>query len=136
MKYILEYKKYINIDELLENLDFMSIDINDTYKVSIKSEKWTEDSIIEIIIEKEDRSYFKFDQEVRSYILRVNQYLGEMGFKCDKTYHSESRTNKNYNLETKFIIRPDGQFVNFDVVWLNDSAGNITNKIKLKFKLK
>lgn len=126
MKHILEYKNYINIDELREDLRFMFIYLKDeNYQLAI----WVfKEESIDLEIEKKDKSYFEFSNDLINYIIRANKFLGNKGFyNLEGVYISGS--------ETKFILRlRDEQLVNSDHVVLNSSSGVKTNKIKIKFK--
>ena len=132
MKHILEYKNYLNIEDLRYDLRFMFIDLKDEdYQLAIWLDNWVfKEESIDLEIEKKDKSYFEFSDDLIDYIIKVNEFLGDMGFyNLEGVYISGS--------EHKFRLRlKDEQLVNSDHIVLNSSSGVKTNKIKIKFKYK
>lgn len=140
MKHILEYKNYINLEELKENLNYMFLDLSDEhFKLTIWWDNWVfkEDSI-DLEIYKKDKSLFEFSDNLVVYIVRVNEFLSDMGFfNFEGIYYAESELNKLYKTETKFRLRlRDEQLIDYNYVVLNESSNIKTNKIKLKFNFK
>ena len=137
MKHILEYKNYININDLFEDLKYLRLDMHENgYIVGVWLDKWMDDKIIDIIIERRDKKFFNFNEEVVDFILRLNHYLYDMGFIYrNYTYSFYSKFDKQDYI-TKFNIRPDEKIVDEDGVFIDSSSSVSTEKIKLEFKLK
>jgi hypothetical protein len=136
-KNILEYKNYININDLFEDLKYLRLDMHENgYIVGVWLDKWMNDKIIDIIIERKDNKMFTLNEQVIDFILRVNHYLYDMGFIYRKySYNFYSKYEKKEYI-TKFNITPNEELIDENGVLLSETSGVNMEKIKLEFKLK
>jgi hypothetical protein len=121
MKYIKKYKIFESNNNILEDLNDICLELKDSgLDVKIKENGNTHlkraPNIYSILIERRirDNYYFEFNSEIKETIIRVDQYMRELGYKTKYT------TNYNYS-ENVFIIRPDEKLRYLNGLWIADN---------------
>ena len=139
MKYLESYSKF-KIDDILIDIEDILVDLTDIglfFKIVdkngvkhgesekfrfIKGDKPNLEKI-QIIIQKDNNTgyysrTFEFSDLVKETLLRVYQYLREIGYKSIMT--------TNYSITDKqFFIRPDDKFKYEDGLWIDDKESVI-----------
>lgn len=137
MKYLKNYRIFESKEDSIKNdITDMSFDIIDLgYKVDIKFDNefldlgtlklvvniYTEDSI-----RRESRKWFTFNSDIKDFILRVYQYMRELG------WYSTFSINSVPGLEKKFYIRPDDRMRTEDIIDIEDNYPRVRD-IKMIF---
>ncbi len=108
----------------------MSFDITDLgYKVDIEFDNefldlgtlklviriYTEDSI-----RRESRDWFTFDSDIKDFVLRVYQYMRELGW-----YSNLSINSDNKDIKKKFYIRPDEKMKTEDIIEIEENYPSV-----------
>jgi hypothetical protein len=104
----------------------MSFDITDLgYKVDIEFDNefldlgtlklviriYTEDSI-----KRESRNWFTFDSDIKDFVLRVYQYMRELGWYSNLSINSGIK-----DIKKKFYIRPDEKMRTEDIIEIEEN---------------
>jgi hypothetical protein len=126
-------------DSIKSDITDMSFDITDLgYKVDIEFDNefldlgtlklviriYTEDSI-----RRESRDWFTFDSDIKDFILRVYQYMRELGWYSNLSINSSGAGKK------KFYIRPDERMRTQDIIEIEENYPRVRD-IKMIFTKK
>lgn len=109
-----EFPSHIDSD-IIYTLKDISIDLEDIgFFVSISYSPITEPvTSINIKIQKREGGYFNFTEDVSESLLRIYQYMRELG------WYSKLKYNKS-SIQKKFYIRPDDRMRDEDIAWIDD----------------
>lgn len=106
---------------VLSTLNDISLDIENDFDVSIEHSTISESiPFIKIKIYKKNGGYFNFTEEIQEYLLRVYQFMREMGWYSKLEYKG--------GVTKKFYIRPDERMRTQDIQWIDEnwpSVGSI-----------
>lgn len=130
MKYINKYKIFESLNYIEDNLKDITLELKDLgYIIDIKFDNesmnidlkqivlkiYTEDSI-----RRESRYWFTFTDEVRDTVLRIYQYMRELG------WYSNLSINSN-NKSKKFYIRPDERMRTEDIIEIESNYPKVSD---------
>ena len=127
MKYINKYKIFESLNYIEDNLKDITLELKDLgYIIDIKLDNelnlkkivlkiYTEDSI-----RRGSRDWFTFTDEVRDTILRIYQYMRELG------WYSNLSINSN-NKSKKFYIRPDERMRTEDIIEIESNYPKVSD---------
>jgi hypothetical protein len=127
MKYLKSYIIFESKeDSIKSDITDMSFDITDLgYKVDIEFDNefldlgtlklviriYTEDSI-----KRESRNWFTFDSVIKDFLLRVYQYMRELGWYSNLSINSGIK-----DIKKKFYIRPDERIRTEDIIEIEEN---------------
>jgi hypothetical protein len=127
MKYLKSYIIFESKeDSIKSDITDMSFDITDLgYKVDIEFDNefldlgtlklviriYTEDSI-----KRESRNWFTFDSDIKDFVLRVYQYMRELGWYSNLSINSGIK-----DIKKKFYIRPDEKMRTEDIIEIEEN---------------
>lgn len=130
MKYINKYKIFESLNYIEDNLKDITLELKDLgYIIDIKFDNesmnidlkqivlkiYTEDSI-----RRGSRYWFTFTDEVRETVLRIYQYMRELG------WYSNLSINSN-NKSKKFYIRPDERMRTEDIIEIESNYPKVSD---------
>lgn len=130
MKYINKYKIFESLNYIEDNLKDITLELKDLgYIIDIKFDNesmnidlkqivlkiYTEDSI-----RRGSRDWFTFTDEVRDTVLRIYQYMRELG------WYSNLSINSN-NKSKKFYIRPDERMRTEDIIEIESNYPKVSD---------
>jgi hypothetical protein len=129
MRYLKKYKIFESNNDILDDLNYLTLDLKDIgLNVSIKDESPVNFNIhdITILIKKTEyginsNNYFEFNSEVRETIIRIDQYMRQLGYK----------TQYVANFDNAFIVRPDEKLRYLNGLWVGDN--DMVLSIKLSY---
>ena len=103
---------------VISTLNDISLDIEDNFNVSISHSNMTESMpFVKINIYKKGGGYFKFTKDIQDYLLRVNQFMRELGWYSKLEYGDV--------VKKQFFIRPDEKMKNIDGLWIDETWGSV-----------
>ena len=127
MKYLKSYMIFESKeDSIKSDITDMSFDITDLgYKVDIEFDNefldlgtlklviriYTEDSI-----KRESRDWFTFNEDVKNVVLRIYQYMRELGWYSNLSINSGIK-----DIKKKFYIRPDEKMRTEDIIEIEEN---------------
>ena len=112
MKYIKKYKIFeSNNNDILEDLNDICLELKDSgFDISItqSSDQFESYFKIEIaLLMGKNRIFFDFNDDIQDIIIRINQYMRELGYK------TSYKANRDI-----FIIRPDEKLRYTNGLWI------------------
>lgn len=132
MKYINKYKIFESLNYIEDNLKDITLELKDLgYIIDIKFDNelmnlnlkqivlkiYTEDSI-----RRESRDWFTFTDEVRDTVLRIYQYMRELGWYSNLSINSNNKSNIK-----KFYIRPDERMRTEDIIEIESNYPKVSD---------
>lgn len=128
MKHLNTYKIFESNQGILQDIKDILLELSDNgllYRLVDKNGLPVIDNFNEVYIYIDNGyRYFEFNKDVKETILRLYQYMRELGFKAELL--------TNFGIAVKnFVIRPDEGFRYLDGVWIDDNH-NVIN-IRLCF---
>ena len=128
MKHLKSYKIFENLEfpshidsDIIYTLKDISVDLEDigfftSFSFSPIYEAVTS---INIKIQKREGGYFTFTEDVSESLLRIYQYMRELGWYSKLRYDS--------GVKKKFYIRPDDRMRNQDLSWIDKSWPGVSS---------
>ena len=100
----------------------ISVDLEDNgFFISISYTPITEPTTsINIKIYKREGGYFNFTEDVSETLLRIYQYMRELG------WYSKLKYNRS-SISKKFYIRPDDRMVDEDIAWIDENWPGVSS---------
>ena len=133
MKYLKKFESHNKVDDIIyQDISDMSLDIEDLgYKVDIEFDNdfldfGTLKLVIRITvkdfepIERRSRLRFTFDSDIKDFVLRVYQYMRELGW-----YSNLSINSDNKDIKKKFYIRPDEKMKTEDIIEIEENYPSV-----------
>lgn len=125
MKYINKYKIFESLNYIEDNLKDITLELKDLgYIIDIKFDLkqivlkiYTEDSI-----RRGSRYWFTFTDEVRDTVLRIYQYMRELGWYSNLSINSNNKSNIK-----KFYIRPDERMRTEDIIEIESNYPKVSD---------
>lgn len=132
MKYINKYKIFESLNYIEDNLKDITLELKDLgYIIDIKFDNesmnidlkqivlkiYTEDSI-----RRGSRYWFTFTDEVRETVLRIYQYMRELGWYSNLSINSNNKSNIK-----KFYIRPDERMRTEDIIEIESNYPKVSD---------
>lgn len=132
MKYINKYKIFESLNYIEDNLKDITLELKDLgYIIDIKFDNelmnldlkqivlkiYTEDSI-----RRGSRYWFTFTDEVRDTVLRIYQYMRELGWYSNLSINSNNKSNIK-----KFYIRPDERMRTEDIIEIESNYPKVSD---------
>lgn len=132
MKYINKYKIFESLNYIEDNLKDITLELKDLgYIIDIKFDNelmnlnlkqivlkiYKEDSI-----RRESRDWFTFTDEVRDTVLRIYQYMRELGWYSNLSINSNNKSNIK-----KFYIRPDERMRTEDIIEIESNYPKVSD---------
>lgn len=127
MKYLRSYMVFESKeDSIKSDITDMSLELEDLgYKVDIKFDNeyldlgslklviniYTEDSV-----KRESRNWFTFNSDIKDFVLRLYQYMREMGWYSNLSINSGIK-----DIKKKFWIRPDERMRTEDIIEIEEN---------------
>lgn len=133
MKYLKSYKLFENSEftshidkDIIHTLKDISTELEDIgffISISISYSPTEPVTSINIKILKREGGYFNFTEDISECLLRIYQYMRELGWYSKLKYNRSSITK----LQKKFYIRPDDRMIDEDIAWIDDKWPNVLN---------